>query len=436
MDDAVMDVEVVDQVDTGVDTAVDTAGQETQTDKTEDDPYSSKASREYSQWLKEMREAAKDDPRAAKFLRLSKDNHARLYQLQQTEARGLDGIRETYATVNSVVHQGEDGQELRGTAAIAAIQDELRNVQETDTRLLAGDADALKDLGEKFTNEALPKLAGPILEMVRQSNPEAYAAAVLPHFVEALRSSELVANHNSIVDILNERPPEWLPKEREAAWWADRDRRLGEKIGANSIWLNSQAKKAGELPKQQAQSTAKPEVSELDTLRKEQETQHWNTNITPKLDQHADKTFNDLLRPYEKRLRLSDAAKADLKSAFVAGVVKKAGANPVYASQIKRYHSQAKPDPNTVVNFAKVEFDKHSKNVMQNLIDTRYKSFLTGKPQVQQQAANGTKRPPVAPGVQIVTVKPANIDHKNTPLEWLHQKKYRLTDGKIVQLQR
>ena len=68
-----------------------------QVDTEKDDPYSSKSSKAYSEWLKAQREAFKDDPNASKFLRLSKDNHARLYQLQQMEPRGIDGIREKYA---------------------------------------------------------------------------------------------------------------------------------------------------------------------------------------------------------------------------------------------------------------------------------------------------------------------------------------------------
>ena len=58
---------------------------------TPDDPYSSKSSKEYSAWLKGLKDA---DPEVnGKFARLSKDNHARLYQLQQMEPRGLDGVR-------------------------------------------------------------------------------------------------------------------------------------------------------------------------------------------------------------------------------------------------------------------------------------------------------------------------------------------------------
>ena len=328
---------------------------------------------------------------------------------------------------------------MRGLEAANAIQDELRSVQEIDERLFSGDANALKEMGDEFVQQALPKLAGPILEMVRDTNPEAYAAAVLPHFVEALKSSELVSSFNGLVDILNEAPPKWLTENQKTMWTEERLQRVMGLAGRMGQWFNAQQAKAGELPKQQAgmPKGAAEKPSELDTLRKEQETQHWNNNIQPNLDKHAESQFSKLFAPYAKRLKLDGNATADLKQSFIQGVVKKSVANPVYASQLQRYHSQRKPDPGTVSNFAKVEFDKHAKSVMDGLVNQRYKSFLNGgaKPAVSQPT-NGAKRGPIAPNVQIVTTKPANIDYKNTPIDWLHQKKYRTTDGKVVQLQR
>src|SRR5271170_3222105 len=144
--DATMDAGVVDEVldQTGenevVDNSQDNQQENVALDQKPDDPYSSKASREYSQWLKALREEKANDPTAAKFARLSKDNHARLYQLQQMEPRGIDGVRETYALLDSVMHG-----ELKGRDAIGALQDEIRAVQEMDQAILSGDAAALEN---------------------------------------------------------------------------------------------------------------------------------------------------------------------------------------------------------------------------------------------------------------------------------------------------
>src|SRR6266702_6230099 len=98
----------------------ETEGQEQQ-QETADDPYSPKSSREFSQALKAWRDAS---PENAKFARIAKDDHARLYQLHQMEPRGIDGIREKYAMLDSVMHG-----ELKGAEAIGAIQDQLREAR-------------------------------------------------------------------------------------------------------------------------------------------------------------------------------------------------------------------------------------------------------------------------------------------------------------------
>lgn len=439
MEDAVMDVVDVDQtgdIDTSLDVNVDSSNDSSVDQNESENPYAPKGSREYSQWLKAQQERLGEDPASKKFLRLSKDNHARLYQLQQLEPRGIDGIRERYAAVDSVIHG-----ELKGVEAINALQDELRGVQDIDARLLAGDAAALKDLGEDFTTKALPQLAGPILDMVRENNPEAYSKAVLPHFVAALAQSDLVRDFNGMIDVLNQFPPAYLNDEQKRAWAADQLKNITGLAGNMGKWLNTQATKAGELPKHGA-PTARPgqaeqtaEQKELEERRAGDEKAHWKDNIGTLTNAHADKRFDELMRPFDKRLRLGKEARADLKQTLVQGVTAKAKSNPDYASQMGRYHSQKKPDPTTVANFFGVEFDKHASNTLKALVTQRYGSFLNGKPAngSVKPEANGTRPSPVSPGVTIVTAKPNNIDHKNTPINWIHDKKYRLTDGKVVQ---
>src|SRR5215469_15054291 len=404
---------------------------QTQTEQqTPEDPYSSKSSKEYSAWLKGLKDS---DPANAKFARLSKDNHARLYQLQQMEPRGIDGVRETYALLQSVQHG-----ELTGVEALNALQDEIRGISDIDARIAAADPTVLDEFDDSM-RAGIVKMAPAILDMARSTDPEGYAAAVLPHFVEALRGSELVGSFNSLVDVLNEQPPRWLTENQKTDWTNDRLQRVMTLAGKMGSWFNAQQQKAGELPKQAGGKPTKngeSTPSEVETARANEQKMHWNTNIQPQVDQYAEKKFEELFRPYDKRLRLDKTAKDSLKGAFIQGVVKKAVANPVYKSQMARYNAQRNPDPKTVINFARVEFDKHAKTVMDSLTNERYKPFLSGRPNT---AGNGTQRPPngaqtpPSPGVQVVSVKPTNIDFKNTPREWIHQKKYRLTDGKTVQ---
>ena len=208
-------------------------------------------------------------------------------------------------------------------------------------------------------------------------------------------------------------------------------------------WMNAQAKKAGELkPVDGKQANGKTGLNEeRQTFEKERQEHHWKTNISPNLDKHAASSFNTLFGPYGKRLNLDATAKNGLMMEFSKRVAQKASANPVYMSQIQRYRGQKNPDPGAVVNYAKVEFDKHAKNVLEGLVNERYKPFLNGKPRQgvpnqSTQGKMGQNRAPVGPNVAIVSVKPPSeqIDFKKTPLEWIHQKKYQLRNGKVVQV--
>jgi hypothetical protein len=443
-DEGVMDVEQVEfdagnQVEQqdGAEHVEGGEGQRTEAD----DPYSSKASREYSQWLKSLRDSG--DPQSAKFARLAKDNHGQMFALRQLEKQGLEGVREKYAILDSVIHSDPERGELHGAEAIAALQDSVREMAEVDELLAAGDPKALEALGEDF-NEGLAKLAPSILDRVRESDPEAYAAAVLPHFVQALASSELVSNFNGLVDVLNQAPPAWLTEEQKTAWAADQQQKVIALAGNMGKWLNAQAANAAKLakPGEGGDKTATRRTAGKDSLsdreaqfnQREQEA-HWNTNIAPKLDQHASTKFSELFRPYAKRLNLDAPTANALKMEFSKRVAQTAAKDPAYIGQIKRYRGMRNPDPATVLNFTKVNFDKHARTVMESLVNERYKPFLTGRPRTAEPSSTtGRGTPPPAKGVQIVTQKPANIDYKRTTVDMIHAKTYWTTDGKRVQV--
>jgi hypothetical protein len=435
--DAEMEVMDVDQVDSGSEEVVEQESGAEQQETQQDDPYSSKASREYSQWLKSLRESG--DPQAQKFARLAKNNHGEMFALRQLDKDGINGVREKYALLDSVIHNDPERGELKGQEAIAALQDTVREYAEIDELLASGDPRALDSLGEDF-NSGLAKLAPAILDRVAGADPEAYAAAVLPHFVKALASSDLVANFNGLVDVLNEAPPTWLTAEQKTAWAADQQRKIITLAGNMGKWLNAQAEKAGKLPQggdQGRQPTRKPDAlsqREADFNKREQEA-HWTTNIAPKLDQHAGMKFAELFRPFAKRLNLDVPTTNALKMEFSRRVAAEAAKDKNYIGQIGRYRAMRNPDPATVLNFAKVNFDKNAKTVMEALVNERYKPFLNGKPRVAVPTnGNGKGAPPPAKGVQIVTTKPANIDYKRTTVDMIHAKKYWTLDGKLVQV--
>lgn len=425
----------VESSDIGGSEQVETQSQQVEQPQQSENPFEPKSAREFSQWLKGL----SNDPANAKFARVAKDAFSRMYALNQLEPRGVDGIRERYAMLDALSHG-----DLKGADALTAMQDTIQSVNEMDERIAQGDLSVLDSFDEQMKG-GIMKMVPSLLDMQRQSDPEGYKAAVLPHFVEALRASPLVQSFNALVDTLNDGPPNWLPKENLAAWHQDRLNRVLQHAASMGEWLNAQDKQAkdlknGQQTRQITPNNATQPQGEEQKWRQEQQKFHWESKIEPQVNQHAHNSFQQLFAAYDKRLKLEPAAKQALLNDFAKRVASKAAQNPVYRSQMQRFNKTTNPDPKQVVNLAKIEFDKHAKGVLEQLITERgYKSFLNGRPTLPNTQQNGqtrTNSAPIAPNVQIVSVKPRqdDINWRATTPEMIHAKKYQLNNGKIVQV--
>ena len=386
----------------------------------------------FSNWLKTTRDTA-TDPEVQKFARYGKDLEGRDRALRELFPNGVNDVREVKAALDGVQFG-----ELKGIEAIGALQDSVRETEQVDGMIAAGDPKVLDLFDENF-NDGLGKLAGPILDRIQQANPEAYNAAVLPHFVNALRSSPLVQAQNALASVLEEQPPSWLTADQKVHWINDKLARAVQHNNAMAEWLNAQANAVKGTQRPNGKPTRPPIDQEREQFEAQQRDYHWKTNIAPNLDKHAVTSFDQLFKPYNQRLKLDSAAQEVLRKDFVSRVVEKAAQNRQYMAQIQRYRSQKNPDPATVLNLAKVEFDKHSKGVINEIINERYRTFLGSKQNPTPRAANGTFQPQNGNGPRVVSVKPnqADIDFQRTPVDWLNtakdgSKKYMMKDGKVL----
>jgi len=263
----------------------------------------------------------------------------------------------------------------------------------------------------------------------------------------------MVASFNALVDVLEEKPPTWLTPGQKADWTNDKFQRLIQHAAGMGNWLNAQAEaakgaKPGTTPRTPDGKFAKPENSvdsERQKFNQEVQEHHWTTNIAPGLDKHASSTFDQLFKGYQSRLKLPPNTIASLKSEFskrVASAAAKKGPDGrpnAYMQQISRYRAMKNPDPGTVVNFAKVEFDKHAQNVLKSLVDERYVGFLGTRRAAPaannaNPAANGQKPVVAGPKEVLVSVKPKfeDVNWRATTPEIRHQKKWVLNDGRIA----
>jgi hypothetical protein len=407
----------------GTEPAESTEQEPQQTTDQPDSPYTTKFSREMRAALKAWETA---NPESARFAKQARDNHARLFALTQLEPKGIDGVREKYALLNSLA-VGDS----KGIEAVTAMQERLAGVEEVDEMLASGNPKAFDALGPDF-DAGLAKLAPAYLDRVKASDPAAYEAAILPHFVSQLAQSDLVREYNALVDVLNAQDD---PRFDDAT----KMKFAISQLTKMERWMNGLAGKVGEIKPNGQVNTQQSELEQQRTeLERERQQIHWDTKIKPLALQYENQTFNSLLDPYQKRLRLDDGAKADLLQAFKNGLENAGLRDKEYMRQMKIYQGQRNPDPNAVANYVKNAINKHSKTVLEGLVKARYGSFLAGKPQTQVKVTTNNGKPagPVEPNVEIRTVKPpmSEIDHQRTPIEWLAQKKYRLYSGKIIQV--
>ncbi|MFZ1013450.1 MAG: hypothetical protein WAN28_08910, partial [Terracidiphilus sp.] len=257
------------------------------------DPYTTKFSREMRAALKEWG----NDPRFAKFANQARDNHARLFALNQLEPRGIDGIRERYQLLDSLA-LGEQ----RGPEALTAMQEQFQQIEQLDNMILASDPKAFESLGPEMMT-GLAKLTPHFLDQAEKINPDAVNAAILPRLIRELASGGIIKEFNDLIDVLNAQNDPRFDDKTKMQFARQQLAKMGERF-------NGLHKKAGEIA-----APAQPKDTP-DRLEQERQQFHWDSKIKPEASTFENKKFDELFAPYDKRLKLSETAKADLLGSF------------------------------------------------------------------------------------------------------------------------
>ena len=323
----------------------------------------------------------------------------------------------------------------------------MRSALAESQGLLDGVVDGnFEALSEDHRNGII-RMTPQLLDTLAESNPEAYTAALLPHFVEALKSSDLVSNFNTMVDILTQEPPKWLKPDQVTEWTNERLRSVLQNVKGMSQWFKQQETRAAEVgskPNGQPMRTGGESRPAQETQVATANPQYWSDKVYPETNKHAEETFSRELKPWEEKLaakgfRLSKLEKEALAQKFVAGVVKNSQGNQDYVSQMGRYNKMKSPDAASIVSVFRGEFNRHANNVMKALVEENYGDKLKGgKPGPKPVTRTATPSAPEK-GVQYGSVKPRreDIDIVKTPKEWIYDdKRYRrvLTNGRTFEL--
>lgn len=382
------------------------------------------ADREYSNWLKGL----KEDGDAAKYYKRLKADHERLRELNRLDPKGLDGVRSRYETLNGIAHGDKTGID-----AVQSIQEALAESQTMLDVIAQGDITILPE----DQRDGVLRMAPSIIDHLADSNPDAYAELLTPHFWQAIESSPLAQYYSGMVDVLNEKPPEWLTKEQLPQWTLEHVGRITNMARGMGQWFTDLKAKADGAQKGETQAAGtKPEAT------KGSNPQFWQQSVYPQTNAHAEETFTKELRPWVEKLaksgiRLSEAKKQALAQEMVQSVSALAQKNTSYTAQMKRFNSQRSPDAAAVISTFRSEFNRHAKLVIEGLVRRDYGQILDKGTKAVTKPVTPVAKPAAQaqPGVKIVSVKPdrSRIDFQRTPTDWIYQNKWRMRDGTVVQ---
>lgn len=385
------------------------------------------AEKSYRDWIK----AAKiDDPN---FKRV-KDDYGRLQEISRIDQKGVDGVKSTYQALQGIAYGEKTGLE--------AVSDMQAKLADSETLLDAIADGQIESLPEE-SRDGILRMLPSMLDHLASTDDAAYTKALLPHFVDALKSSPLLTSFNAMVDVLEAQPPKYLTEDQKVQWQAEKFQGIIKHASTMGQWFNQQQARVKEMGGE-SKDGRNLERTDKGERRGANEpaagSRWWQDNVNGEIDRHAETTFTTELRQWTDRLakagfRLSDAKKTALAAEFTQGIVAKAKANPSYSSQMKRYNGQRTPDASSIKALARTEFNRHASQMMRSLIERDYGQVLNKKMQAKPNGQG--ERGNIAPqkGVRVVSIMPKReeINFPGTPADWLMSDKYRMRDGSVIQ---
>ena len=371
---------------------------------------------------KEFREALKAweaTPEGAKYAKTARSDHFRMQELSAIEPGGITALRDRYALLESI----------GGPEALTTLQERAAGADAMDAQLAEGNPEVLKSLGPEF-DEGLSKLAPSILDRMMKSSPELYASTMLPHLMSSLGGSPLVGDLNKMVDILQATHLDEAGKLRAVTGL----------LGNIGSWFAANEKRAGEsqaAPVDQGRTQLNEERGKFE---QQQQQAHWSNNINPPVAAYEKSKLEEIFKPYDTRLKLDAAAKADLFSTFKSRITEAAKADTAYMKQMAIYQKQKNPDPAIVANFVKAAINRHAKSVVETSVKARYGKFLGGVSKAAVPVVAGARTAVASPGsaATVVSVRPTTdeIDYRRTSEADQWKGIYTLKSGKKVQVRK
>jgi hypothetical protein len=304
---------------------------------------------EWSKALKELRELYPDK---ADMLTKMRDNYARYQALQEVAPKGLEDVRAWKSTLDA----------LGGSEAAADLMQRVADVEQVDAKIEAGDYSVIAELPESMQKGFYQMLPDALAELSTK-DPQAFAAAVMPHFAAALQGTGMEAHLQKMYQAAGDNEP------------------LKELIKQQYDWYQAQVQGKGTMPG--GTKTASPEVQRLQAelnSRREADDQSFIGGVAEKTNQYVTESFAKNAEVYLKQLSLTDAQKSDLAESFNVKLVDKLAADTAFQKQLAAYKSLKNRNPETVNSYIRSKIDESAKAIIDGLVTARYGGMRKAKP--------------------------------------------------------
>jgi hypothetical protein len=367
--------------------------------------------------LKAFRDASPENAKAASALR---DSYGRelAYKAVFPTVKDAQGAQATLATIES--YGGVEG-----------IQTALSEIEEVDQLLSAGDPKAIDKIIE-VAGDGFSKIAPAMLDKLQASNPDAYAAAIRPHLVDAIGKSGLSDAFGAVMQAMEiAREPGGSPEFR-----AKYEKQAAE--GLSKIYqylqnLGKQAPPTATQPVQQNEAFTKRE-QEL----AEREAKTFNAEVSSAANPKINQSLQKAMTPHLRGAKIDNTSRAEFTQAVYDEVAKLVKADQNYQRNKDAAFKAKTKDSGKIAQLMSAKFDEVVGNAAKTVASRpQWKALLGGKG-IAPKAAPGTPAAPVAGKPVLVKELPNrnDVDWNKTTDDMMIRGIRVLKNGRTVKLDR
>jgi hypothetical protein len=368
--------------------------------------------------LKAFRDA---DPKNAAISRELNDSYGRWQAAKQVFPGGVTEMRNVKSFIDA------NG----GVEGLTTLHETIKQVNETDGLLYAGDPRVLDNIIEDMRREnkleSFSKLAGPFLDKLRGLDEKSYFNTLKPHFYQGLVDTGVPNVVGQLAKLLSNATP-------------DVEGAKGL-LTEFSNWLNGLRDSVERTDRTKLDPERQAFEQERTQFASEKQ-KEFQTGVASSADQYNNESLGKALRPFVKLpffKNLTDKGKLSLAREMKSTLMEELTADKTYQSQMDAFFGAKAPDKSRISQFHNSKVDTMAQRIVKQVIETRYPDYakraaVAAKPGAP--VAKPVTDPTQANKPEFVKSKPKwedlDMDKDAQRMLFITGRGFRKSDGKLI----